>query len=81
MAKKKAVKAKAKPRSKHLVSYITDCTRKDRVFSSVKAMNTFIDNFNKKHPKPDQYQDSWIDLVVTGINGSIVNEQNDLEID
>jgi len=43
-------------------------------------MNSFIDKFNKKHP-PQENQDHWIDLVVTGINGSIHNETNDLEID
>jgi hypothetical protein len=84
MAKKKSAKkspAKAKPRNRHLVSYVENCSRKDRVFSSFKAMDAFIDTFNKKHPKPDKYQDSWIDLVVTDIKGIIVNEQNDAEID
>lgn len=88
MPKKKPAKSKSsvgnegkKSKSKHLVLYVEDCSMKGKTFKDVKSMNAFIDDFKSKYPNPpEQYQDDWIELIVTDIKGEITCVDDSLEI-
>ena len=67
MKTKKTVKKK---KSYNLLMYVVDCSPRIKKFGSLKEMQTFIDDFNKKYPE-EHYGDNWIDYVVTNVHGSV----------
>jgi hypothetical protein len=56
-------------KSKHLVTYVENCSPKIKIFRSELAARKFVDSFSKKHL--GHKDDAWIDLLVTDIKGEI----------
>lgn len=65
----------------HLLHYVSECTPKLKKFKTIKDLDTFVRDFEKKHPPGDRTGDYWIDYAVTNVTGLIYfyDESMDLE--
>lgn len=58
---------------RHLVRTIEDCSFITRIFKTKKSMKDFIDDFKDKY-QGKEMDGYWVDLVITDIHGSIVDD-------
>lgn len=54
----------------HLLQYVEGCSPKTKLFKSLKALNEFVEKFQKKHGI-DFRGDNWLDYSVTNITGKV----------
>lgn len=53
----------------HLLQYTENCSPKVRKFTSIKALENFVKNFNKKYDVSEG--DNWIDYSVYNVTGEL----------
>lgn len=53
----------------HLLHYVENCSSKLKEFKTLKALDSFVASFQKKHKGSDDF---WIDYAVTGVTGKLV---------
>lgn len=64
----------------HLLAYVENSSSRLKKFNSLKALNKFVHDFNKKYPDHLAVQTGyWIDYCITGITGDVV-VNNELSI-
>ncbi len=59
--------------TRHLVRTVENSSTVINIFDTEKSMNTFIKKFNKTY-KGKTMDGWWIDLVVTNIQGEIIDD-------